>query len=830
MFVALKMLNSLWRVRILVLLFGLRLALPMAWADAKPAADTGGKPSAKAESARTTSAVSLKPGVNDLYIAHWTAKLLERHHYSQQPFDEVTSSKFLDRYLRDLDFQHLHFLQSDLADFEGYRYRLDKLILRRGDTSPAYVIFALFLRRLEQHVDYVEQLLDTEKFTFDIDERVTLNRRDLPFPKDMNEAKRLWRDRLRYEYLQEKLNGKKHEEIVDILKRRYHRTLRLFREWDSDNVLEVYLTALAHVYDPHSDYMGKSQSENFAISMNLSLFGIGATLTSDDGYCKIRELVPEGPAAKSKKIKPGDRIVAVAQGDEPAVDVVDMPLNKAVQLIRGPKGTVVRLTIIPANAADSSIRKTVTLVRDEIKLEDQAAKAKIVEVPGPSGGHMRLGVIDLPSFYGRVDLGNSKDKVAPRSAAADVAKLLKKFKEEEVSGVILDLRRNGGGALEEAIKVAGLFIKEGPVVQVRDSDGAVIIDEDMDPGVAYDGPLVVLTDRSSASASEIVAGALQDYGRALIVGDTSTHGKGTVQSLSSLRPFLRQSTETVTNDPGTLKLTIRKFYRANGQSTQLKGVTPDIVLPSVNNAADVGEKSLENPLPWDTIQGAKFDRLNRVQSYLAELRERSSNRVNCEKDFDYVREDIDLVKKALSDKSVSLNEMQRRREKAEADAREKARQTERLARAVPDETLYEITLKLADQPGLPPPTLKTNTLFAANGGSDVEFSIPLTKNGTNGFSTVLTNVSAAVGKATGTDHPPSVPGVTVPTVTVTNAVSVTGAGRTGLESPNSSESGEEDKTPPADFVLEEATHILVDYLSLLPKDAVVLVDDSSRQR
>lgn len=512
MFGALKTLNSLWRGRILLLLIGLRLALPLAWADAKEPLRAGEKPAAKAEFAQTTSAVSLKPGANDAYIAYWVGTLLARHHYSRQPLDEVTSSHWLDRYLRDLDYQHLHFLQSDLGDFEGYRYRLNKLLLKWGDTTPAYVIFALFLRRLEQRVDYVNELLDTEKFTFDTDERVTLNRHDLPFPKDLDEAKRLWRDRLRYEYLQEKLNDKKHEEIVDILKRRYNRTLKMFREWDSDNVLEAYLTTLAHVYDPHSDYMGKSQSDNFAISMNLSLFGIGATLTSDDGYCKITDLVRGGPAETSKKLKVGDRIVAVGQSNEPPVDVVDMPLPKAVQLIRGPKGTEVRLTIIPANAADTSIRKTITLIRDEIKLEDKAAKGKVIELPGPRGGHLRLGVIDLPSFYGRVDWGSGKDKAEPRSASADVTKLLNKFKAEEVGGVILDLRHNGGGALDEAVKVTGLFIKDGPVVQVQDSDGTVMIDEDKDPAVAYDGPLLVLTDRSSASASEIVAGTCRIMG------------------------------------------------------------------------------------------------------------------------------------------------------------------------------------------------------------------------------------------------------------------------------------------------------------------------------
>jgi carboxyl-terminal processing protease len=810
MFAVLKITNRLRRVGVLLLLLGLRLAMPLVLAEAAERLSAGERPTAKTEPVQTASAVGLKPGTNDAYIAFWTAKLLERYHYLQHPFDGEISSRFLDRYTRDLDFQRMHFLQSDLADFEGYRHRLNLLTLGRGDTSPAFVIFALFLKRLEQHVDYTTNLLKTEEFTFDTDERVALNRRDLPFPKDLDEARHLWRDRLRAEYLQEKLNGKTHEQIVDALTRRYSRTLKTFREWDSDNVIEAYLAALTHVYDPHSDYMGKSRADDFAISMNLSLFGIGAVLVSDDGYCKIRELVPGGPAAKSKAIKPGDRIVAVAQSNEPPVDVVEMPLSKAVQLIRGPKGTEVRLTVIPADAASQSVQKTVTLIRDEIKLEDKAAKARIIETSASGGGRLRLGVIDLPSFYGNTEFlvgGKEKPHSSAASASADVAKLLNKLEQEGVSGVILDLRNNGGGVLEEAVKVTGLFIKNGPVVQVRDPDGSVAVDGDKDASIAYDGPLVVLTSRFSASASEIVAGALQDYGRALIVGDASTHGKGTVQSLTSLKPFLRRSSVTATNDPGELKLTIRKFYRASGLSTQLKGVTPDIVLPSVDNVAEVGESSLENPLPWDTIDSAKFEHLNRVEPYLAELRQRELERVAVEKDFDYVREDVELAKRYLVDKTVSLNEKQRLKEKAETEAREKAREKERLSRKPPDQEVYELTLKLADQPSLPPPVSKTKTLAATRSESATETANSLTANATNYFTI-----------AASCDEPAS---AQVPT----NSVRLASAAGSDLKAAEQGGSADEEKAPAVDFVLEEAKHILVDYLSLLPKGDVVTAND-----
>jgi carboxyl-terminal processing protease len=676
--------------------------------------------------------------------------MLQDLHYSHQPFNEKISGKFLDRYLEALDPQHMHFTQADLEEFEHYRTNLNQLTLQRhsgADTHPACDIFERFVQRLQERVAYADELLKTEKFTFDTDERVTLNRRELPYPKDLQEAKALWRDRLRFEYLQEKLakiDARKKaqaakkatlnsptnstpavtppksesEEIVATLSHRYHRNLRTFTDYNNDDVLQVYLTALAHVYDPHSDYFGHAQLETFSIGMNLSLFGIGAELISEDGYCTILRLLPRGPAIESKQLKEKDRIIGVAQGDQPFVDVVDMNLNKAVQLIRGPKGTEVRLKVLPAGG-DSASPAIVSLIRREITLDDQAAKAKIIELPAATGAPLRLGVIDLPSFYAPFDLGsnkrmevaNSKEGAAPSTTSADVAVLLKKLKEENVAGVILDLRRNGGGSLDEAIKLTGLFIKEGPVVQVVNSAGGKEVQEDTDASVAYDGPLIVLTSKFSASASEIVAGALQDYGRALVVGDASTHGKGTVQSVNPLSMMLRSP---LTNDPGALKLTIKKFYRASGASTQKKGVEPDIVLPSVfNESKDIGEKALENALEWDTIPSEKFERMNLVAPYLPELRKHSAERVAAEREYDYVREDIELFKKAQADKTFSLNESRRLKEKEEAEARGKARDKERWARGESPEKVYELTLKQCALRGLPPPVEKTNSLAKA---------------------------------------------------------------------------------------------------------------------
>ncbi|HYG21879.1 MAG TPA: carboxy terminal-processing peptidase [Verrucomicrobiae bacterium] len=682
----------------------------------------------------------------DGQIAFWTAYLLQKYHYSHQPFDDRISSQFLDSYLEALDPQHMHFLQSDLNGFDRYRTNLDNMLVTRsgtGDVSPGFEVFGRYIERLRERVEYVDELLKKEKFEFNTDERIAVDRRESPYPADLNEARELWRQRLRFEYLQEKLTlqDKKakadkgeskpdaepevplHDKIVDTLSHRNTRALKRFADWDKNDILGIYLTALSRVYDPHSDYFNRTQLEQFKISMNLQLFGIGAELRAEDGYCKVAKLLPGGPAMKSKKINAEDLIVAVAQSNAAPVDVVDMDLTKIVQMIRGPKGTLVRLTLAPAGK--KSERTEITLIRDEIPLEDQAAKGRIIDMPNGKGV-TRLGVITLPSFYAPMLDGSAaaRKDVLGKYTSIDVAKLLSKFKQENVKGVILDLRYNGGGSLEEAIKVTGLFIKEGPVVQVRDMDGTVQVDKDTDSSVAYDGPLIVFTSRFSASASEIVAGALQDYGRALIVGDISTHGKGTVQTVQSLRPLMRLS-ET-DPEPGALKFTIRKFYRASGGSTQLEGVNPDIVLPSrFNYSKDIGERALDNPMPWDEISSAKYTPVNTVQPYLAELLKRFTHRISTNQDFVYIREDIEEYRKAQADRTISLNEQQRIKEQEEAEQRQKARDKELRARKESEEKVYELTLKQAELPGLPAPLQKTNTVASAELDEMMELSAAL---------------------------------------------------------------------------------------------------------
>ena len=658
---------------------------------------------------RTASLAADGNDPTDANITRITAGLLEHSQFSHQRLDNELAAKFLDRYLDSLDPSHLLFLQSDAQDFDHIRSQLATMTRREGDISPARTVFQRYLERLDQRVAYATNLLQSEKLDFNGHDAYSFDRQKAARPLDLETAHELWRQNVRADYLQEKLAGKKPADIVTALTRRYTRLDQTMRKLSSEEVLEVYLNALAHVYDPHSDYLGREQMDNFSISMNLSLLGVGATLRAEDGYCRVFDLVPGGPAARSGLLKPGDRIVAVGQADQKPVDIVDMPLPDAVKLIRGPKGTRVCLTLIPATAADDSARKTITLVRDEVKLEDQQAKARIVDWPQKGGATLRMGTIELPAFYGGYDLGTSTRAI---SATADVAKLIRKLKAEHIQGLILDLRGNGGGSLEEAITLTGLFIREGPVVQTRELDGRTDIGADNDASELYDGPLIVLTSRFSASASEILAGALQDYGRALIVGDTSTFGKGTVQSVLPLGKLMDENRLTHSIDPGALKVTIRKFYRPSGASTQLKGVASDIVLPSLSDNVDVGESKLEDPLPWDRVAPAHFAREDHVTPFRQELQARSIARVAEDPDFAYLREDIVQLKKSLATKTVSLNEADRRHEEDQAKARETAENRERSSRKETPPPTYEITLQNADIPGLPTPAVTTSSAAA----------------------------------------------------------------------------------------------------------------------
>jgi carboxyl-terminal processing protease len=599
-------------------------------------------------------------------------------------------------------------------EFSHYRTNLDVLTLGshgQANVKPAFEIFNRFMLRLQQRATYSDELLTRGDFKFNSDEQVLMNRKDAPYPKNLDEAKHLWREQLMYSFLVEKMNNETSPDstlsatnlaqITKTIRSRYDREMRVAQEWDSGDVLQTYLDSLAHAYDPHSDYMNNEHAQDFSINMSLSLGGIGAELKWDDGYCEIQSLVPGGPALKSNLLKPNDKIVAVAQTNQAPVDVIDMELSKIVQMIRGPKGTQVRLTVIPAD--DPKSRKIVTLVRAEINLHDQESKAVLIETPDGLGGTNRIGVISIPSFYAPTPFGGNATQ-ATNYVSVDVAELVQKLVREKAGGIILDLRNNPGGSLEEAKDFVGLFVTNGPVVQVRAPDGPPQSEGNDDAPNLYHGPLILLVNRFSASASEIVAAALQDYGRALIVGDTSTFGKGTVQNLTPLAPLVWPVSDSATNDPGEAKITIRKFYRINGSSTQLKGVMPDIVLPDIwSFSQDTGEDSLPDAMPWDTIPAATYSEMNCVRPYLAALKKADDERVATNQDFTYVRQDIAEVQKVQAQKTETLNERKAWDEKQKLDAERKAREKEIAARKVPNETVYEITVADTFKPGLPPP-------------------------------------------------------------------------------------------------------------------------------
>jgi carboxyl-terminal processing protease len=675
-------------------------------------------------SARPAEVSTPETRATDANITRVTTGLLGQSQFAHHPLDDELAGKLLDLYLDALDGNRSLFLQSDIDEFASFRKSLAQATLDTGDTKPAQAIFTRYLQRLGQKVDAVTEMLKAGKFDFTANDSYSFDRENARWPADAKEARELWRQQLRAEYLQEKLTDKKPADIVKTLTRRHQQQLKTTQGLHHDEILEIYLNALAHVYDPHSDYMGKEQMASFNIAMNLSLFGIGAALESADGYCKIRELLPGGPAMRSGLLKAGDRIVAVAQAGKEPVDIMNMPLSRAVELIRGPKGTKVTLTIVSGADARAARPKNITLVRDEIKLADQQAKARIIDVPASDKSAdktpLRLGVIDLPSFYAQMSTGNQQagDRGGgPRSATADVARLITKLKAENVRGIVMDLRRNGGGSLQEAISLTGLFIRKGPVVQTREPSGKVEVGTDDDDKVLYDGPLVVLTSRFSASATEIMAGAVQDYGRGIVVGDKATFGKGTVQTIVGLAPLMDRAKLPYAYDPGALKVTISKFYRPSGASTQLKGVASDIVLPSTTDFADVSEGHLKNPLPWDTVPAKSYQRLDRVAPVLGELRTRSQQRVKTDPDFVELAADIDRLAKRVATKTISLNEAERRQE----IAREKTRETERKkaskARAAAGPMAYEITLENADKAGLPTPVRGTSGKTAANGAA-----------------------------------------------------------------------------------------------------------------
>jgi carboxyl-terminal processing protease len=628
-------------------------------------------------------------------VAITVAKLLEQAHFTRQKLDGSTSRKVLDTYLESLDYTKLFFTQEDIDKIhQKYDGSLDQDLIV-GNVQPARDIYSTFKERVEGRATKIRKLVN-ENFSFKSTRTVALDRRKEPWPANEQDADNLWRDRIEGELLQEKLNKFAIDPGPKAVSKRYDQLVKNLEERDDNDVLQLFLNAVAQTYDPHSEYLGKGDLESFEINMRLSLTGIGAELRVEDGYAKIERLIPGGPAQMSGKVNVGDRIAAVSQGKDNFVDVVDMKLEKVVELIRGKKGSTVRLQIIPSDTSDPSKRKVVELVRDNVKLTEQEAKAELIDRTLPDGTAQKLGWITLPSFY--QDMERSR---TGKSTSRDVAALIKRLEQEGIQGLVIDLRRNGGGSLDEAIKMTGLFITQGPVVQVKESGGDIEVLKDRDPSVTYSGPLVILVNKLSASASEIFAAALQDYGRAVIVGDSSTFGKGTVQTLLELGRFIPLLGGS-SNDAGALKLTVQKFYRVAGGSTQLHGVSSDVVLPSLSDNSEIGESALEHPLAYDEVEPAAIDVANNhKQLFIDDLKKRSNNRIAQDQSFQDILADVKELKDRLKSNRLSLNEKLRRdqldkdnTQKQKEQADEKKMQTQ-----VQDKR-FELTLADVDKPQL----------------------------------------------------------------------------------------------------------------------------------
>ena len=633
--------------------------------------------------------------VDSRQVAITVAKLLEQAHFTRQKLDSSMSRKVLDTYLESLDYTKLFFTQEDIDKIhQKYDGTLDQDLIV-GNVQPARDIYPIFKERVQSRAGKIRKLVN-ENFSFKSTRTVALDRRKEPWPANEQDTDNLWRDRIEGELLQEKLNKFAIDPGPKAVSKRYDQLVKNLEERDDNDVLQLFLNAVAQTYDPHSEYLGKGDLESFEINMRLSLTGIGAELRVEDGYAKIERLIPGGPAQMSGKVSVGDRIAAVSQGKDNFVDVVDMKLEKVVELIRGKKGSTVRLQVIPSDTSDPSKRKVVELVRDNVKLTEQEAKAELIDRALPDGTSQKLGWITLPSFY--QDMERSR---TGKSTSRDVAALIKRLEQEGIQGLVIDLRRDGGGSLDEAIKMTGLFITQGPVVQVKESGGDIEVLKDRDPSVAYSGPLIILVNKLSASASEIFAAALQDYGRAVIVGDSSTFGKGTVQTLLELGRFIPLLGGS-SNDAGALKLTVQKFYRVAGGSTQLHGVSSDVVLPSLSDNSEIGESALERPLPYDEVEPAAIDIANNhKQLFVDDLKKRSNNRIAQDQSIQDILADAKELKDRLKSNRLSLNEKVRRDQLDKDNAQKQKEQAdEKKMQAQVHDKRYELTLADVDKPQL----------------------------------------------------------------------------------------------------------------------------------
>ncbi|MEQ8692825.1 MAG: carboxy terminal-processing peptidase [Pseudomonadales bacterium] len=618
----------------------------------EPAAVSGIKPLTEPAVVPTLAPLDVHPRTSLTVVEQ-----LRYNHYVKKPLDDGISSTVFDKYLDSLDGGRAYFLASDVAEFEKYRYTLDDA-LKRADLLPAYDIFNRYQNRAVDRLQFLMKVIEggLENMSFETDEQIQIDREDAAWPADQAEQDDLWRKRLKAAVLGMKLSGKDMDKIAEQLHKRYKTRLKQTLQNKSEDAFQLYINAFATTYDPHTQYFSPRTSRNFNINMSLSLEGIGAVLKSEDDNTEVVSLVTAGPADKAGNIKPADKIISVGQGGQgPLIDVVGWRLDDVVELIRGPKGSTVRLEIIPAESDDDT-SEVIQITRNTVQLEEQAAQAKLLTL-NDGVQDVRIGVIDVPTFY--VDFKASQEGDENyRSTTRDVATLIETLRAEGIDGLIIDLRNNGGGSLQEADTLTGLFIESGPTVQVKSARRRANVYADNDGRVAWDGPMAVMVNRLSASASEIFAGAIQDYGRGIILG-SQTFGKGTVQTLIPL-------------NRGQLKITAAKFYRVSGQSTQHQGVLPDIAFPELFDIAQIGESSLDDAMPWDRIQPAVYDPANQIQNLLPELQKRHSARVADDVDFNYFRAWSQKSKENSERKFLSLKESERIAEKAENDAWELA--------------------------------------------------------------------------------------------------------------------------------------------------------------
>ncbi|MGE7994334.1 carboxy terminal-processing peptidase [Pseudomonas sp. NPDC089554] len=627
---------------------------------------------------------SLQPDRDEIVASLNVVELLKRHHYSKPPLDDARSVIIYDSYIKLLDPARSYFTAADIAEFDKWKTQFDDF-LKSGNLDPGFTIYKRYLNRVKSRLDFAlaELAKGADKIDFNAKETLLVDRKEAPWAKNEAELDDLWRKRVKDEVLRQKIAGKDTKQIQETLTKRYKNQLSRLDQTRAEDIFQAYINTFAQSYDPHTNYLSPDNAENFDINMSLSLEGIGAVLQSDNDQVKIVRLVPAGPAAKTKLVAPADKIIGVAQGDKEMVDVVGWRLDEVVKLIRGPKGSVVRLEVIPAsNAPNDQTSKIVPITREAVKLEEQAAKKSVLKLK-QDGRDYKLGIIEIPAFYLDFKAYRAGDPDY-KSTTRDVKKLLTELQQEKVDGVVIDLRNNGGGSLQEATELTSLFIEKGPTVLVRNSDGRVDVLEDENPGAFYKGPLALLVNRLSASASEIFAGAMQDYHRALVIGG-QTFGKGTVQTIQPL-------------NHGELKLTLAKFYRVSGQSTQHQGVLPDIDYPSIIDTKEIGESALPEAMPWDTIRPVVRPAADPFKPFLAQLKARHDARSAKDPEFAYIRDRLALTQKLMNEKTVSLNEQDRRTRHDEIEAKQLALENVR-RKAKGEEPLKE--LKKEDEDALP---------------------------------------------------------------------------------------------------------------------------------